>query len=123
MCGVNCALAPCYRTGTCLGCRSDNHDQKRISKWKCRIRTCVLSKNLEHCGECEEVPCATRRRPDKNYREKYGIDLLVQTRDLSDLGPVRWCLRQQSENRCSDCGGTVDPYKHTCYVCGKPREK
>ena len=123
MCGVNCAPASCYRNGTCLGCRSGNHDQKRISKWKCRIRTCVLTKNLGHCGECEEFPCAIRRRLDKKYRENYGIDLHTNIRVLTRIGPAGWCLRQQSEYTCPVCKGTIDPYKHTCYECGIPLDE
>jgi hypothetical protein len=100
MCGVNCALASCFRTGTCLGCRSENPVQKRKSKWKCRIRNCVLSKQLDHCGECAEFPCEIRRRLDKTYGEKYGIDLPANIRMLFETGPgvvvcppaVRTCM-------------------------------
>jgi hypothetical protein len=120
MCGVNCALASCFRTGTCRGCRSENPAQKRKSKWKCPIRTCVLSKQLAHCGECAEFPCTIRRRLDKTYREKYGIDLPANILALVEVGPTVWCAHQQSEFTCPACGGTVDPYKRTCYECGKP---
>ncbi len=122
MCGVNCAPASCFRTGTCLGCRSENPVQKRTSKWKCRIRNCVLSKQLDHCGECDEFPCAIRRRLDRTYMEKYGIDLPANINALAEVGPAVWCARQQSAYTCLSCGGTVDPYKHACYECGKPVE-
>ena len=40
----------------CDGCRSDKPDAKRISD-NCLVRSCVIEKGLEHCGECEDYPC------------------------------------------------------------------
>ena len=40
----------------CDGCRNMNKDAKRIDMG-CIVRTCVMEKGLEHCGDCEEFPC------------------------------------------------------------------
>lgn len=118
MCGVDCALASCYRTGRCHGCRSANTNQKRVSKWNCKIRSCVLEKNLDHCGECGEFPCATRRHLDTNYRKRYGIDLRENCRELAGAGPAGWVRWSRGRYTCPACGDVVDPYKRTCYRCG-----
>jgi len=42
----------------CDGCRCGKEDAKRIDD-SCPVRSCVLEKNLEHCGCCNEYPCDT----------------------------------------------------------------
>ncbi|NMB79014.1 MAG: DUF3795 domain-containing protein [Methanomicrobiales archaeon] len=120
MCGVDCALTSCYREGRCHGCRSDNPHQKRTSKWKCHIRSCVQDRKLSHCGECTAFPCPTRKNLDANYRKKYQIDLQENCRLLIKDGPEEWMSNSQEKYTCPACGECVDPYKRTCYGCGKP---
>jgi len=119
MCGVDCALASCYREGRCYGCRSENSHQKRNAKWKCRIRTCALERGLSHCGECNEFPCPIRKNLDTNYQKKYHIDLQENCRRLSAIGPDAWTRHSREAHTCPACGECVDPYKRTCYGCGK----
>jgi hypothetical protein len=118
MCGVDCALTSCYRGGRCHGCRSENQNQKRTSKWKCHIRTCVTERGLTHCGECGEFPCRTRGHLDTGYRKKYRIDLQENCRQLSAIGPETWVRQSRKNNTCPACGECIDPYKRTCYGCG-----
>lgn len=40
----------------CDGCRCDKPDAKRVDMG-CPVRQCVIQKELNHCGECEEFPC------------------------------------------------------------------
>lgn len=41
----------------CDGClEPDENNPRRISK-DCPIRTCVLAKEIAHCGECRSFPC------------------------------------------------------------------
>ncbi len=122
MCGVNCALAPCFRSGRCNGCHSDNPVQKRTSKWSCRIRRCVLERGLVHCGECPEFPCSIRKSLENRYLSKYRIDLRENIREISALGPDEWLRKQLSDNSCPSCGECADHYSQTCYGCGKPME-
>ncbi|WP_082122778.1 DUF3795 domain-containing protein [Methanoculleus sediminis] len=122
MCGVNCALAPCFLSGRCRGCRSEDPRQKRTSKWKCRIRRCVLERQLNHCGECPEFPCPTRGSLDKRYRGRYRIDLAENIRRLTALGPEEWGRQVQADYTCPSCGGCIDPYRRTCSACGRPMD-
>ena len=119
MCGVDCALASCYRDGRCHGCHSGNPHQKRISKWKCKIRSCVLGRQLDHCGECPDFPCTVRKHIDTNYRRSYHIDLQENCRLLAALGPEAWERQSREKHTCPACGHIIDPYQRTCYRCGK----
>lgn len=42
----------------CDGCRCTKENAKRIDSG-CPVRRCVIEKNVSHCGECIEFPCAT----------------------------------------------------------------
>lgn len=119
MCGVDCALASCYRDGRCHGCRSENTHQKRTSKWKCRVRSCVIEKGLAHCGECGEFSCVVRKHLDTTYRKSYHIDLQENCRELARVGPVLWEQQSRERYTCPDCGALIDPYHRACYRCGK----
>ncbi|MDD1718423.1 MAG: DUF3795 domain-containing protein [Methanoregulaceae archaeon] len=117
MCGVCCALAPCYRLGRCRGCNSDIRDQPRTSKFRCRIRTCVRERNLRHCGGCTEFPCRIRSGLEKRYLEKYGIDLRENIREITNSGPDQWMVDHMKMFTCPSCGDLVSPYTRECYSC------
>ena len=117
MCGVDCALTSCFRSGRCHGCHSEDPNQKRTSKWKCRIRTCVIGKGLNHCGECGEFPCLIRKSLDKRYLGTYRINLQDNIRLLTELGPEEWAEQSRTRHTCPSCGGCIDPYNRTCYEC------
>ena len=118
-CGVNCALTSCFRTGRCKGCGSEDTNQKRISKWKCKIRACVSEKNLHHCGECPEFPCRIRSSLDSRYLKTYSIDLARNISLLRDQGPDKWLEEQKRNHTCRVCGDMVNPYSRECYGCGE----
>lgn len=54
-CGTDCG--PCEwkaKTG-CKGCK----EQKSEMFWgKCEIALCAINKEVAHCGQCSEFPCA-----------------------------------------------------------------
>lgn len=118
-CGVNCSLTSCFRSGRCKGCGSEDTNQKRTSKWKCKIRVCVSENNLHHCGECKEYPCRLRSTLDTRYLKKYSIDLNENIRLLCDLGPDAWLERERNNHTCRVCGDIVNPYSQECYGCGE----
>jgi hypothetical protein len=61
---ANCSLAsPCgLYCGECLyfkeQCRGCVPSGGQPSWGKCRTYACTKTKNVEHCGECSEFPCA-----------------------------------------------------------------
>jgi hypothetical protein len=118
MCGVYCAAGPCIRKMTCKGCGSDDPRQRRVAKWRCKIRICVREKHLRHCGECKEFPCTMRRSLDRRYLDRYGIDLQDNIRKLAELGPDRWIAFHRKTFTCPKCGDVISPYTRACYSCG-----
>jgi len=41
----------------CQGCMTDGSIKSGYVRHLCKIRPCVLSRNLTNCGECEDFPC------------------------------------------------------------------
>lgn len=119
-CGVFCGACPSLLVvKSCLGCGSENHNQKRISKWGCKIRNCCIEKGINSCAECEELPCSKRRRLDNRYLEKYHIDLVEMCSEMEFENIDVWIAKQYERWNCEHCGGIVDPYERKCNDCGK----
>ena len=55
----------------CDGCRAASESVKRIDM-KCPVRTCVMKKLVDHCGECTEFPCEVfHERKGLSFQEAY----------------------------------------------------
>lgn len=117
-CGVFCAGCPSYNVGTCHGCRSEIQKQKRTSKWKCQIRLCCLEKGNYSCGDCLELKtCKIRKNVVKTYMSKYNLDLILNAKEITDLGPTQWLSNQIEQYKCPLCKGVISPYNNKCFHC------
>ncbi|MFC1726548.1 DUF3795 domain-containing protein [candidate division KSB1 bacterium] len=48
-------LENCY----CDGCLADEKDpENKLMDQNCKIRLCVMDKNIKNCGYCDEYPCS-----------------------------------------------------------------
>lgn len=127
-CGLYCGACPSYYRGTCLGCRSEDHSQKRNSKWSCKIRECCIKvKNLFYYGECEDFPCKELNRklieshkedPRFNYRHQIPNNV----KKVSKLGIKNWLAEQDDVWTCKECGDTIVFYNYKCMNCGIEKE-
>ena len=65
VCGLECDTCRAFGT-VCKGCRPENGKPfwtKNEGKRFCEMFSCcIYKKKLNHCGECEQVPC-------KHYRQ------------------------------------------------------
>jgi hypothetical protein len=65
VCGLECDACRAFGT-VCKGCRLENGKPfwtKNEGKRFCEMFSCcVYKKKLNHCGECEEVPCKYYRQ-------------------------------------------------------------
>ena len=87
-------------------------------KWVCKIRACVLEeKIITHCGECDENPCALRRRLDSNYLSRYKIDLQNNLTQRLSMAQGEWLSSQRSVWNCPHCNSIIDPYRKECMMC------
>ena len=122
-CGVYCGACPSYGI-SCQGCGSENRvNQKRRSKWGCKIRKCCFeTKKVEFCNQCDEFPCKTYRKKltdshpgDKRFA--YRHELIDSLASIKEIGVDDWLVKQEAKWRCPQCGGTIRFYKYACPIC------
>jgi hypothetical protein len=122
-CGVYCGACPSFGR-TCRGCGSEDRDQKRTSKWGCKLRRCCFDqRGLDLCVECDEFPCRKYiaklpgSHPD-DPRFAYRREAIDNLGRVREVGPDVWLEEQASRWRCPGCGGRVAFYHYTCIECG-----
>jgi hypothetical protein len=124
-CGVFCRACPSYDK-TCNGCSSENKNQKRKSKWNCKIRKCCYEEmNVEYCGNCNSFPCEKINSKlikshigDKKF--KYRHEISENMKKLKELGLDKFIKFKEKEYTCRYCNGTIHFYHYRCSLCGKP---
>lgn len=122
VCGVYCIACPSYNI-SCLAYHSKDKGQKRISKWKCRLRTCALEKKgVDFCVYCDEFPCKLLRNFADSHKDdpRYGyraevIDNLLR---LKEKGLGLFIESQKNKWECPECGGVICFYYYGCRDCG-----
>ncbi len=123
-CGVFCGACPAFNK-SCRGCGSEDKNQKRKSKFNCKIRTCCYNeKHLDFCIDCEQFPCkkinkklldTNQGNPKFTYRHEIPfIFAKLKTMNLDDYFEF-----QKQRWKCKSCGGTVHFYHYMCDACGK----
>ena len=128
-CGMNCAICKAYLAYTheiprvrgkvtyCVGC---------ITRAKnCYvIRGCrKLSKHLiQSCQQCEEIPCKNLAHLDKRYRERYGMSMVENLKELKEKGMDEFLKSQAEKYSCPTCGDPVSVHDGKCYCCGYKRK-
>jgi len=57
-CGIDCDACEYKTENKCGGCRLCAPKGKCVWGGRCALYDCASGKNLQHCGECGEFPCA-----------------------------------------------------------------
>ncbi len=98
----------------CSGCK---HEKIRGD---CKIKDCAISKNLEHCGECDDFPCdiILNFSNDGIPHHKNAMKNLKSIR----INGVEEFLKKMDEQIKCDCGERFSWYLKKCIACGKVRE-
>ena len=123
MCGYNCELCKAYAPNIkkldqreklskvwkkyynldikpeniyCDGCRCEKEDAKRIDN-SCPVRSCVLGKNLSHCGGCNEYPCDIF-----SEREGLSCEVAKENPDFSQNEYDEFLLAFDNKTRLDD---------------------
>ncbi len=123
-CGVFCGACPSFNK-TCIGCASDSKEQKRTSKWGCKIRNCCYNiEEITFCIYCNQFPCKKYKKKlldthqeDPKYRYRHEIPEIFKK--LKEVGIHNYLKLQKQKWSCLHCGGTVHFYHYTCSKCGK----
>lgn len=122
-CGVYCKACPAYQE-TCLGCASNNKDQKRKSKFTCKIRLCAYEHKMKNfCSECKEFPCKVFKKKlffkhEGDPAFQYRFDVFENFRLLKEMKIDDYLEYQDKRWRCPKCGGRVFFYSYRCKDCG-----
>lgn len=120
-CGVFCGACPSY-TKSCKGCASEDTNQKRKSKWGCKIRVCCYDlKELDFCIQCQQFPCEIFSKKllathSNNPKYTYRFEIPEVFQNLKVLGIDRFHEYQVQRWKCS-CGGTIKFYDYKCCNC------
>jgi len=98
----------------CGGCRIRNN--------KCAFirRDCEkLRKNkLEFCYECDKIPCQKLKKLNKNYTERWNVDLIENLKRIKKVGTEKWLKEQEKLYICPKCQGNICIHDTECYNCG-----
>ena len=122
-CGVYCEACPSFKK-SCNGCGSENKNQKRKSKWSCKIRVCCFEKNnYNFCFECIRFPCKEYSKKlseshigDKKYQ--YRHELPSNLKRIQKIEIENWLKEQKTRWHCPNCAGTIKFYHYRCLDCG-----
>lgn len=119
-CGVDCfnCYARLRAKNSCSGCRSDS-PQKPKHCLQCSRKSCAAGKGLTYCNECGRYPCASIKSLQKNYMQKYGVDLRGNFSVVENLGIDKFMAMEKARWTCNDCGGIISQHDNRCSECGK----
>jgi hypothetical protein len=99
---------------TCGGCRSDKLYMHK-GCIECNIRSCVEAKGLEHCGECEKLPC-DKLAAFQNDGRAHHLDVVLNAEAIRETGIDHWLSDQEVSWRCG-CGFPFSWYESKCVSC------
>lgn len=125
-CGMNCGICKAYLAYTkgvpkkrgsvthCSGClpRKKNCYIKRGCKK-------LLKNEVRFCFECEQMPCAKLDHLDRRYRERYGMSMVSNLRELEEAGMENFLKTQAVKYKCPECGDVISVHNGKCYTCNK----
>ncbi len=122
-CGVYCGACPSFNK-TCKGCSSEDN-QKRKSKFSCKIRICCYeNKKFNYCIHCSEFPCKLINNKLLNtytgdIRFTYRHEIPKIFPELLSLGLLKYIEFQKNRWKCKSCGEKIMFYHNKCSGCGK----
>lgn len=123
-CGVFCGACPSFNK-TCLGCASESKEQKRTSKWGCKIRYCCYNiEEKDFCIDCSKFPCSVINKKllhshPGEIKFKYRHEIPEIFKKLKELGVDDYLEFHKQRWSCPSCGSRVNFYHYKCSKCGK----
>lgn len=83
----------------CDGCQCDEPNAVLFDR-NCKVRSCVIDKNITHCGQCDEYPCSLFPAEPTQEELHQKIDVEHQwTWDEEALMAAYRCKRHMDEYR------------------------
>lgn len=118
-CGITCAV--CYahlrKSKPCPGCLGRDASKPEHCR-KCKIKDCVFDHGIRYCFECLSFPCATIKRLDKSYRQRYQVSLIENGIRIKAVGAIQHLREEKQKWTCVHCSGVVSLHDRACSKCG-----
>ncbi|MFX1274715.1 MAG: DUF3795 domain-containing protein [Promethearchaeota archaeon] len=102
-----------YKSG-CEGCRVRNKNCAFIRRDCPKLR----KNEIEFCYECEKLPCTIRKKIDRQYKDKYNVNLIHNLIRIKVIGADKWLEEQKVLYTCPECKGEICIHNAECYDCG-----
>jgi len=55
---------------------------------------------------------------DRRYRERYGMSMVTNLRELEKNGIDYFLKSQEAKYKCPECGDILSVHDQKCYACG-----
>ncbi len=117
-CGMNCMVCyqHCYVKKPCTGCLPGDEGKPAHCR-KCKIKDCVLEKNLTYCFECCSFPCKLIKNLEKSYNQRYNASLVQNSLFVKEHGLAALMEQQLKKYTCPRCGGVISLHDRACSEC------
>jgi hypothetical protein len=121
-CGIYCGACEGVVAGlhgkdpkelSCCGCLS-----AKVNDWvrnKCKVRPCVMQRNLESCALCQQYPC-DKLREVLSWAKEAGNNLKI----IREKGLEEFKKNQKAGWSCRNCGAAFSHKDKQCRKCAKP---
>lgn len=108
-CGTDCSACTFKDKFGCRGCKAQNG---KLFWGECDIYKCAASKDLEHCGQCEKMPCPELTEFIQNGHNPDRLTNLEKWRsEIIDTRCGLHCIGCSYKDPCS-CGGCIATNGH-----------
>ncbi|MBE0432601.1 GNAT family N-acetyltransferase [candidate division WOR-3 bacterium] len=98
----------------CHGCKTESIAVFCI---RCKMRQCVLKKNVEFCFECKDFPCSMLLAFRYDHAPHHST-VLKNLKAIEQRGLKTWLKDQKARWSCPRCGTKFSWYNRTCKECG-----
>lgn len=119
-CGMNCLV--CYvhlkKKKPCYGCLGDDNNKPERCK-TCEIKKCAIDKGFIYCYSCEMYPCIKIINLDKNYKKRYQVSLIENSKSVKNYGLEFFLSGDIERWICPECSGIISLHDQECSECGK----
>jgi hypothetical protein len=122
-CGINCGTCVAFfgytmsgkkRKHSCDGCWTRKNPCAFIKK-NCKK---LANKKIDYCFECNDFPCNVLEKLDYQYKEKYGMSLIENLKEIQRKGITEYLKYEEERWRCPSCEGVICVHNKKCYSCG-----
>ena len=117
-CGMNCMVCykHCYHKKPCAGCIPGDEGKPEHCR-KCKIKECVIERELSYCYECPEYPCRQLRSLERSYNTRYHASLVENSHMVQTRGVETFMEKQKEKFTCPECGGIISIHDAECSEC------